>query len=151
MAAIRTAPRLLALGLCAALLAPASSAQTEPGAAMADALAGAGAARPLLRCAALFRALRLHPVSTDATVAGAAVRETDLATTAALVWQDERASADTQAAFDAIVPMIGAASRVYRARMSRNVDASGTPFDDTLGEDLIFCDALHAGLASGRD
>lgn len=142
---------LLALGLCASVLAHPAPGQPERDTAMADALSEAGAARPLLRCTALFRALRIHPASAEGTATGAARRETDLAATAAIIWQDETGIADPQAAFDAIVPMIGAASRLYGTRISENVDATGNQFDAALEEDLIYCDALHASLAPGRD
>jgi hypothetical protein len=145
--------RALTLSLCVGLLAPAAPAQTEGEAldrAMADALAQAGAARPLLRCTGLFRALRLHPAAPDGSAAGAALREADLATTAAVIWQDEAGMAEIQAAFDAIVPMIGAASAVYQRRMSRNAETTGGIFDAELEDDLIYCDALHAGLAAPR-
>jgi hypothetical protein len=151
MAPTPTAPHLFALTLAASLLPAPAPAQTDARApAIAEALAEAGTARPLLRCTALFRALRVHPASNEATVSGAALRETALASTAAIVWQDETGVADTQAAFDALVPMIGAASRLYRARISRNVEATGGQFDAALRDDLIYCDALHAGIAAPR-
>jgi hypothetical protein len=144
--------RALTLSLCVSLLAPAAPAQTD-GAfdrAMAGALDEAGAARPLLRCTGLFRALRLHPAAPDGSAAGAALREADLATTAAVIWQDEAGMAEIQAAFDAIVPMIGAASAVYQRRMSRNAETTGGIFDAELEDDLIYCDALHAGITAPR-
>ena len=151
MAASTTAPRVFALTLAASLLAAPAPAQPDAlTPAMAEALAEAGTARPLLRCTALFRALRIHPASAAATASGAALRETELASTAAIVWQDETGISDTQTAFDALVPMIGAASRLYRARISRNVEATGGQFDAALRDDLIYCDALHAGIAAPR-
>lgn len=140
-----------------AVLATAASAQVPPpegetdafAQAMDSVLAEAGEATPLLRCTALFRAFRLY-AGADSEIGGiAAEHETDLATTAAVVWQDETGTPDLARAFEAIVPMMAEATELYLARMAENAEPEGNVLDPALEADLARCDALHGGIAEG--
>jgi hypothetical protein len=140
-----------------AVLATAAPAQVAPpvaetdafGQAMERVLADAGEAAPLLRCTALFRAFRLY-AGADSEVGGiAAEHETDLATTAAVVWQDETGTSDLARAFEAIVPMMAEATELFLARMAENAEPEGNVLDPALEADLAWCDALHGEIVEG--
>jgi hypothetical protein len=146
--------------LCGALLsvlgaaAPAQVAQPEGetddfAQAMESVLAEAGEARPLLRCTALYRAFRLYAGADSEIGATAAERETDLATTAAVIWQDETGTRDLSRAFEAIVPMMAEATELFLARMVDNAGPEGNVLDPALEADLAYCDALHDGITRG--
>lgn len=135
-----------ALALCAATLAAPAQTDTFEDA-MAQALSDAGAAQSLIRCTALFRAFRLYAGDDTELGATAALRETDLAVTGVVIWQrdPERDGGidDLEAAFDAIVPMVGDATELYLARMRGNHEAGGSIFDDGLDSELTYCNTLH--------
>jgi hypothetical protein len=89
----------MGLGLCAALLAGAPMAQTDPtelDTALSGVLVDGGSAAPLLRCMALFRAIRLQPGDNMGIGADAARREADLAAVAVVIWQSETATGGTR-------------------------------------------------------
>jgi hypothetical protein len=146
------------LALCAAALfaLPSTARAQESGGdlfdrAMNAALFQAGEAAPLMRCAAVFRAFRVYAGDTSEIGATAAERETDLAVTAVVVWQNETATADLQAAFAAIVPMVTDATDLFLARMVENHDDTGAVFDDALETELAYCNALHAEITAATD
>jgi hypothetical protein len=138
-----------AFGALLALSPGRSDAQAPDGfdGAMEATLAEAGAATPLLRCTALFRAFRLYAGEQSEIGRTAAEHETGLAVAGVVIWQDETGTGDLDAAFAAIVPMVGAATDLYLARMAGNQEARGIVFDDTLEEELAACDALHDEIA----
>lgn len=115
---------------------------------MDAALFNAGSSAPLLRCTGLFRAFRLYAGDATELGRGAALRETDLAVAAVVVWQSETGTAETQSAFDVIVPMVTDATDLYLARMAENQDADGTIFDEDLDIELAYCDTLHSEIAA---
>lgn len=139
-----------ALLLCAAPLA--APAETDPfETEMAEALSGAGAAEPLIRCTALFRAFRLYAGEDTELGATAAARETDLAVTGVVIWQRDGRIADLEAAFGAIVPMVGAGTELYLARMRANHAAGGGVMDDGLDTELTYCNTLHREIEARTD
>lgn len=149
--------RALGLGILTALSAP-DVAPAQGGApaafaeAMEDALAEAGSAASLVRCTALFRAFRLYAGTGTEVGTTAAEHETGLAVAAAVVWQDEAGTAELETAFEAIVPMVSAATDLFLLRMSNNQDAGGNVLDEALQADITYCDTLHDEIAqAGRD
>lgn len=143
----RLDPRAGLLILC---LAPAAShAQTDPfDTAMEEALSDAGTASSLIRCTSLFRAFRIYAGEDTQVGATAAMRETDLAVASVVIWQNETGESELEAAFAVIVPMVGAATDLYLARMGDNQDALGTVFDDALETELTFCGTLHGEITA---
>ena len=140
----------LVAALC--LAAPPAAAQTGSfDTDMATALAGSGTATPLIRCTALFRAFRLLAGEGTELASAAAARETELAVASVSIWQANTGSGDLDAAFDAIVPIIGAATGLYLDRMRANQVAGGSVFDADLEPELAYCGALHDRIAAGTD
>jgi len=132
--------------------APASAQPAPFEAAMEEALSEAGLAAPLIRCTALFRAFRLHGGEGTPLGESAAAREADLAATSVAIWQSDTGTGGTEAAVEAIVPMVGAATDLFLARMGANLDAGGGVFDPDLETELVYCVALQDEIAAqGED
>ncbi|MCU4652899.1 hypothetical protein N8I71_08650 [Roseibacterium sp. SDUM158016] len=144
----RFLPGALALTIAATFPA---AAQTDrpPGeteafaAAMAETLGGTGNAASLLRCTAVFRAFHLYAGTDTQVGATAAERETDMAVSGVVVWQDETGTDDLDAAFETVVPMVTAATELYLDRMVANAEAGDSVFDPDLEAELSYCSALH--------
>jgi|GEM_PF-1829772 len=145
-----------AAGICALSavtclgLAPALAQPAPFEAAMEDALSGAGLAAPLIRCTALFRAVRLRAGEDSPLRATAATREADLAVTSVMIWQRDKGTEDVATAFDTIVPMVGAASDLFLARMAANREAGESVFDPALETELAYCATLQDEIAAQR-
>jgi hypothetical protein len=118
---------------------------------MEAALTEAGRAASLLRCTALFRAFRLYAGESSEIGATAAARETDLAVAGVVIWQDETGETELDTALETIVPMVGAATDLFLARMSGNLDAGESVFDAGIETELVYCNALHGGIAGQSD
>jgi hypothetical protein len=132
-------------------LAPASAQPVPFEAAMEDALSGAGLAAPLIRCTALFRAFRLHGGAGTPLRESAAAREADLAATSIAIWQSDTGTGGTEAAVEAIVPMVGAATDLFLARMGANQQAVGGVLDPELETELVYCVTLQDEIAAQGD
>jgi hypothetical protein len=148
---IRGTAAALALWLLATAAAEAQ-ADPPPGeteafaAAMAVALEGTGSAASLLRCSALFRAFHVYAGPGTEVGETAAARETDMAVTAVVVWQNETGTDDLDIAFDAVVPVVTAATELYLDRMVENSETGDSVFDPALEAELAYCTALHARI-----
>jgi hypothetical protein len=145
--------RTLRLTLCAAaLLVPTANpvpAQSDPfETAIETALAEAGVAAPILRCTAIFRAFRIYAGEDTDLGATAAEREGTMAAAGVIIWQNDTGTEDLEAAFEAIVPMIGAGTELYLRRMSANQETEGTVFDLDLETDLTYCVTLYQEIES---
>jgi hypothetical protein len=135
-----------------------AGAQTDPPpgeteaftAAMEEALSGTGNAAGLLRCTAVFRAFHVYAGPGTEVGETAAARETDMAVTAVVIWQSETGTEDLDSAFDAVVPMVTAATELYLDRMVDNAETGDSVFDPAIEADLAYCNALH-GRIMDRD
>lgn len=117
--------------------------------AMDAALFNAGSTASLLRCTGLFRAFRVYAGAASDVGREAALRETDLAVAAVVIWQAETGTRETEAAFEVIVPMVTDATDLFLARLSSNLDETGAVFDAALETELAYCNALHGEIAAG--
>ena len=133
---------LIIIGLI--LTTPPALAQTDAfESAMEDTLSDAGNAGSLIRCTALFRAFRIYAGEDTLVGATSAMRETDLAVTSVVIWQSDKGETDLDTAFEAIVPMVGAATDLFLGRMGANRDAGDSVFDDGIETELAYCSTLH--------